>query len=84
LLSDRSVYYLASGRPVLARDTGIGQLYPTGEGLLTFATLEDAAAGVEAINRDYARHAKAARDIAVGYFDSDKVLTRLLNNLGLA
>jgi hypothetical protein len=82
LLSDRSVYYLASGRPVLARDTGIGHLYPTGEGLLTFSTLEEAAAGVEAINRDYPRHARAAREIAVEYFDSDKVLSRLLDDLG--
>ncbi len=83
LLSDRSVYYLASGRPVLARDTGIRDLYPTGEGLLTFSTLEEAAAGVEAINRDYAQHAKAAREIAVEYFDSDKVLSRLLDDLGV-
>jgi hypothetical protein len=83
LLSDRSAYYLATGRPVLARDTGIGQLYPTGEGLLTFSTLEEAAAGVEAINRDYARHARAAREIAVEHFDSDTVLGRLLHNLGV-
>lgn len=82
LLSDRSVYYLASGRPVLARDTGIGHLYPTGEGLLTFSTLEEAVVGVEAINRDYARHARVARDIAVNYFDSDKVLRQLLDDLG--
>jgi hypothetical protein len=81
LLSDRSVYYLASGRPVLARETGISRLYPTGEGLLTFATLEEAAAGVEEINRNYPRHCKAAREIAVEYFDSDKVLTRLLDDL---
>jgi hypothetical protein len=83
LLSDRSVYYLATGRPVLARDTGIGHLYPTSEGLLTFSTLEEAAAGVEAINRDYPRHARAAREIAAEYFDSDKVLTRLLADLGV-
>jgi hypothetical protein len=82
LLSDRSVYYLASGRPVLARDTAIRHLYPTGEGLLTFSTLDEAAAGVEAINRDYARHCRAAREIAVEYFDSDKVLARLLDDLG--
>jgi hypothetical protein len=82
LLSDRSAYYLASGRPVLARDTGIGQWYPTGQGLLMFTTLDEAAAGVEAINRDYARQARAAREIAVEFFDSDKVLTKLLNDLG--
>jgi hypothetical protein len=84
LLSDRSVYYLATGRPVLARDTGLAQLNPTGEGLLTFSTLEEAAAGVEAINRDYDRHCRVAREIAVEHFDSDKVLNRLLADLGVA
>jgi hypothetical protein len=83
LLSDRSVCYLASGRPVLARDPGIGGLYPIGQGLLTFATLDEAAAAVEAINTDYATHAKAARQIGVEYFDSDKVLTKLLADLNM-
>ena len=84
LLSDRSVAYLASGRPVLARDTGLDQLYPTDQGLLTFSTLDEAAAGVEAINSNYERHATAGRDIAVEHFDSDKVLTKLLADLQLA
>jgi hypothetical protein len=81
--SDRSICYLATGRPVLAQDTGIRDLYPTGAGLLTFTTLEEAAAGVDAINRDYARHCQAARKIAVEYFDSDVVLARLLDRLGV-
>jgi hypothetical protein len=68
---------------VLARDTGIRELYPTGEGLVVFTTLDEAACGVEAINADYARHARRAREIAVEYFDSDKVLTRLLAELGV-
>jgi hypothetical protein len=51
---------------------------------LTFSTLEEAVAGVEAINRDYPRHARAAREIAAEYFDSDKVLTRMLADLGAA
>lgn len=83
LLSDRSTYYLASGRPVLARDTGLGDLYPTGDGLLTFNTLEEAAAGVEEITGNYVRHARAARRIAEEQFDSDKVLTQLLEKLGV-
>ncbi len=83
LLSDRSVNYLASGRPVLARDTGISDLYPTSEGLLTFSTLDEAAKGAEAVNANYSRHARAAREIAVEYFDSDKVLTKLLADLGV-
>lgn len=83
-LSDRSLCYLASGRPVLAQDTGLSGLYPTGEGLVTFTTLDEAAVGVESISRDYERHAQAARALAETYFDSDKVLMRLLSKLGVA
>ena len=81
--SDRSICYLASGRPVLAQDTGIRRLYPTGEGLVTFATIEEALAGVESISRDYDRHARAARALAEEFFDSNKVLGDLLNRLGV-
>jgi hypothetical protein len=81
--SDRSICYLASGRPVLAQDTGLQGLYPIGEGLLTFSTLDEALAGVEAISHDYGRHALAARALAEEYFDSDKVLGRLLDKLGV-
>jgi hypothetical protein len=81
--SDRSICYLASGKPVLAQDTGLGELYPTGEGLLTFTTLEEAVAGVEELTGDYARHARAARALAEDYFDSNKVLPRLLSKLGI-
>ena len=81
--SDRSVCYLASGRPVLAQDTGFRHRYAVGEGLLAFSTLEEAAAGVAAIAAEPGRHARAARQVAEDCFDSDKVLTRLLGNLGL-
>jgi hypothetical protein len=77
--SERSACYLASGRPVLAQDTGLDGLLPTGEGLLTFADLDEAAAGAEAIADDWQRHARAARDLAEEYFDSDLVLERLLD-----
>jgi hypothetical protein len=82
--SDRSICYLASGKPVLAQDTGLGGRYPTGAGLLTFRTLDEALEGVEELCRDYARHARAARAIAEDCFDSDKVLSRLLGKLGVA
>lgn len=81
--SDRSICYLASGRPVLIQDTGLDDLYPVGEGLLTYNTLEEAAAGAAEIRGNYARHARAARDIAEGSFDSDKVLSRMLQQLGV-
>jgi hypothetical protein len=80
--SDRSLCYLATGKPVLAQETGYSGIYPTGEGLFAFSSTEEAAAGAEAILGDYERHATAARAIAEEYFDSDKVLTRLLEKLG--
>ena len=83
-LSERSLCYLASGRPVLAQETGFSDLYPTGEGLLAFSTMEEAIAGVEAIRADPAGHAAAAREIAEEHFDSDRVLGRLLDRVGAA
>ena len=80
--SERSACYLASGRPVLAQDTGLKGLLPIGEGLVTFTALDEAAAGVEAIAGDWQRHARAARDLAETYFDSDVVLSRLLDVAG--
>jgi hypothetical protein len=80
--SDRSICYLATGRPVLAQDTGFASIYPTGEGLFAFSTIEQAAAAVEEILRDYPRHALAARAIAESHFDSDKVLGNLVERLG--
>ncbi len=80
-VSDRSICYLASGKPVLAQETGFSQNYATGEGLVAFATLDEAQSGVETILRDYDRHCRAARAIAEEHFDSDKVLRRLLEKL---
>jgi len=83
--SDRSICYLASGKPVLAQNTGLSELYPLGYGgLVTFRTLEEACVGAHAITADYARHARAARELAEAYFDSDKVLGRLLAQLRVA
>jgi hypothetical protein len=79
--SDRSACYLASGKPVLAQDTGLAGLLPTGEGLLTFTTPDEAAAGVRAICGDYARHSRAARELAVEHFAAERVLPRLLKTL---
>ena len=68
---------------MLAQDTGLADHYPTGAGLLTFATLDEAIEGVERLARDPERHAGAARRIAEEYFDSDRVLGSLLLDLGV-
>jgi len=81
--SDRSICYLASGRPVLAQDTGFSEMLPTGEGLLAFETVEQAADATRAVARDYTRHARAARRIAETYFESSIVLGTLAGKLNL-
>ena len=78
--SDRTVRYLASGRPALVQDTGFTRTLPVGEGLVAFRTLEEAVAGARAIVGDYDRHAAAARAIAEEQFDSNKVLGALLED----
>jgi hypothetical protein len=80
--SDRSACYLASGRPVIAQETGFSRFLPTSEGLFAFETNDDAVAAIEELERDYPRHANAARSLAEEYLDSDKVLTRLLQRVG--
>jgi hypothetical protein len=82
--SDRSVCYLASGRPVIAQQTGFMRFLPAGEGLFAFETIDDVLAAIEAIVGDYPRHSRVARALAVEYFDSDKVLSRLLRLTGVA
>jgi hypothetical protein len=77
--SDRSVCYLASGRPVIAHDTGFASRLPTGEGLFGFATADDILAAIDAINADYPRQCRAAREIAEENFDSRRVLPTLLD-----
>ena len=80
--SDRSVCYLASGRPVIAQETGFSHYLPTGTGLLSFTTAEDVLAAIEAVNTNYEAHRRAARAIAEEHFASNRVLTRLLEQLG--
>lgn len=82
--SDRSATYLASGRPVVTQDTGFGSALPTGAGLFPFASPEEAAEAVAAIDADYSRHAAAARELAQEYFSHEVVLAAMLDSLGLS
>jgi hypothetical protein len=80
--SDRSACYLASGKPVVAQETGFGAHLPTGEGLLSFSTLEEAVDAVEGVRGDPARHARAAREIAEEHLGATRVLGLLIDELG--
>ena len=78
-VSDRTVCYLASGKPVVVQDTGPSSYLPNGDGMFRFASLDDAAAALERINADYEHHCRAARAIAETHFDSKRVLEAALN-----
>lgn len=81
--SERSACYLAAGRPVITQDTGFGVALPTGEGLFAFRDLEGIVAAVHAVDADYERHSRAAREIAAEYFRAETVLAKLIADLGL-
>src|SRR5262249_2943879 len=77
-VSDRTLCYLASGRPVVVQDTGPSRYLPNGEGMFRFSTLAQAAAALEAMTTDYPRHCRAARELAAAYFDARVVAARIL------
>lgn len=82
-VSDRSACYLAAGRPAVVQDTGLAGHLPLGEGLLVFDDVAGAAAALQAVERDYARHAAAARALAAVHFDARRVLAGLLDLAGV-
>jgi hypothetical protein len=82
-ISDRSICYLASGRPVVAQDTGIEKYFPAGKGLLLFSNPEEAVDRIRDMEADYASHARLARRLAEEVFCSQRVLPELLGKLNL-
>lgn len=82
--SEREACYLACGKPVVTQDTGFSNIIPTGEGLFGVETVEEALEATDEINADYRRHCEAAREIAVEYFNADKVAAQFLRDVGLA
>jgi glycosyltransferase involved in cell wall biosynthesis len=81
--SDRSVCYLAAGRPVVLQDTGFPDVIPTGRGIFAVRDVDDAAEAVRAIAEDYASQSAAARAVARECFDAPKVVAPLVEAAGL-
>jgi glycosyltransferase involved in cell wall biosynthesis len=81
--SCRSVCYLAAGLPVVVQDTGFSEFLPTGDGLLAFSDGAEAAQAVSDVASNYAHHQRAARDVARECFAADRVLGKLLAEVGL-
>jgi hypothetical protein len=82
-ISDRTICYLASGRPVVVQDTGPSSFLPNGEGMFRFSTMDEAVDAFNSINSDYERHCRAAREIAETYFDSREIAEIILRGCQL-
>jgi hypothetical protein len=80
--SDRSVAYLALGRPVILQETGWTDFYPHGEGLLSFHDEESARTALETVAKDPVKHARAARQIAEKYCSAPIVVNQFLETIG--
>ncbi len=77
-VSDRTLCYLASGKPVVVQDTGPSRLLPNGAGMFRFSNMDEAVKAFDAINADYEKHCREARQIAETLFDSRRIMRSML------
>ena len=77
-ISDRTICYLASGRPAIVQHTGPSRVLPDGAGLLRFHTPAEAADALRRVDDDYDSHARAARTIAESTFDGARIVRAVL------
>jgi hypothetical protein len=77
-VSDRTLCYLASGRPAVVQHTGPSRYIPDDTGLLRFHDATEAVRCLERAVSDYDRHSRRARQLAEEFFDVGKVIRRVL------
>ncbi len=79
--SCRTACYLAAGRPAVVQETGWSLHLPSDRGVLPFTTVEEAAEGLARVSHNYSEHSKAAREIALEFFEAKKVCQNLLRQI---
>jgi hypothetical protein len=77
-ISDRTLCYLASGKPAVVQHTGPSRFLPEAEGLFRFRSMDDAVGALAAIEADYERQCRLGRALAEEYFDSRQVVSHVL------
>src|SRR5262249_11504230 len=77
-VSDRTLCYLASGKPAVVQHTGPSCILPDAAGLFRFRDLQEAARCLETAAADYDNQCRLARALAEEYFDARKVVRRVL------
>ena len=81
--SDRSVCYLASGRPVLMQETGFSKFIPAGKGLYAYSDTDGILAALDSIEADYGAAQRAARSVAESHFDGMSLVKEIVEAAGL-
>ncbi len=81
-VSDRTICYLASGRPCVVEATGAEAHLPASAGLRFFRSLDAAADALAAVEADYAAASHAARALAEEVFATRIVLPAVLRAAG--
>jgi hypothetical protein len=77
-ISDRTICYLASGKPAIVQHTGASRFLPDDSGLFRFRSVDEAARALTTAEDDYERHCRLARALAEEYFDARRVVARVL------
>jgi hypothetical protein len=77
-ISDRSICFLASGKPVIVQNTGPSRFLPSDAGLFRFDTFDDAVRCLDQAMARYDHHARLARALAEEYFDAVKATRSVL------
>jgi glycosyltransferase involved in cell wall biosynthesis len=77
-ISDRTLCYLASGKPAIVQHTGPSRFLPDAEGLFRFRTPDEAAGAIRSVEAGYERQSRLARALAEEYFDARKVTAAVL------
>lgn len=79
-VSDRTICYLASGKPAVVEHTGCSRILPDAEGLLRFRDIDEAAAAIAAVEAEPEKHGRWARELAEAHFDGEHVVRGVLEH----
>src|SRR5206468_3045842 len=77
-VSDRTLCYLASGKPAVVQHTGLSRWLPSGEGVFRFRNIDEAAGALAAVEADYDRHCRSARALVEEHCDGQRVVGQVL------
>lgn len=77
-ISDRTICYLASGKPAVIEHTGASRFLPDDAGLLRFKKMDEARKCIDKVANDYENQSRYARKLAEEYFDARKIAAGIL------